>query len=123
MELVPPNYSSAAVVVAAAASAAAVIDHQPTNQRTNSYIPAAAVRLLLQIYIHTTMSTLFAFFRLFFCLFCAFLAYFVCTQVAVRSTLLRGFDQQVAEKLGDVMKDLGVKFVRPAVPSKIEKVS
>lgn len=43
-------------------------------------------------------------------------------QVAVRSILLRGFDQQVAEKLGDVMKDLGVKFVRPAVPSKIEKV-
>ncbi|CAN0416002.1 unnamed protein product [Ectocarpus sp. 12 AP-2014] len=44
-------------------------------------------------------------------------------QVAVRSILLRGFDQQVAEKLGDVMKDLGVKFVRPAVPSKIEKTS
>ena len=44
-------------------------------------------------------------------------------QVAVRSILLRGFDQQVAEKLGDVMKDLGVKFVRPAVPSKIEKVN
>ncbi|CAN0163836.1 unnamed protein product [Ectocarpus sp. 6 AP-2014] len=43
--------------------------------------------------------------------------------VAVRSILLRGFDQQVAEKLGDVMKDLGVKFVRPAVPSKIEKTS
>ncbi|CAN0429263.1 unnamed protein product, partial [Hapterophycus canaliculatus] len=42
--------------------------------------------------------------------------------VAVRSILLRGFDQQVAEKLGDVMKDIGVKFVRSAVPSKIEKV-
>ena len=46
---------------------------------------------------------------------------FVC-QVAVRSILLRGFDQQVAEKLGDVMKNIGVKFVRPAIPSKIEKV-
>lgn len=44
-------------------------------------------------------------------------------QVAVRSILLRGFDQQVAQKLGDVMKDLGTKFVRPAIPSKIEKVS
>lgn len=43
--------------------------------------------------------------------------------VAVRSILLRGFDQQVAEKLGDVMKDLGVKFVRPAIPSKIEKTA
>lgn len=43
-------------------------------------------------------------------------------QVAVRSILLRGFDQQVAEKLGSVMKNIGVKFVRPAVPSKIEKV-
>ncbi|CAM9454616.1 unnamed protein product [Ascophyllum nodosum] len=41
--------------------------------------------------------------------------------VAVRSILLRGFDQQVAEKLGDVMKNIGVKFVRPAIPSKIEK--
>ena len=41
----------------------------------------------------------------------------------MRSILLRGFDQQVAEKLGDVMKDLGVKFVRPAIPTKIEKVS
>lgn len=41
--------------------------------------------------------------------------------VAVRSILLRGFDQQVAEKLGSVMKNIGVKFVRPAVPSKIEK--
>eukprot|EP00904_Undaria_pinnatifida_P006428 jgi/Undpi1/2915/HiC_scaffold_14.g06292.m1 len=43
--------------------------------------------------------------------------------VAVRSILLRGFDQQVAEKLGDVMKDLGVKFIRPSVPSKIEKTA
>lgn len=40
----------------------------------------------------------------------------------MRSILLRGFDQQVAEKLGSVMKNIGVKFVRPAVPSKIEKV-
>lgn len=48
--------------------------------------------------------------------------FFVFSQVAVRSILLRGFDQQVAEKLGDTMKSLGVKFIRPAVPSKIEKV-
>lgn len=43
-------------------------------------------------------------------------------QVAVRSILLRGFDQQVAEKIGSVMKNIGVKFIRPAVPSKVEKV-
>lgn len=43
-------------------------------------------------------------------------------QVAVRSILLRGFDQQIAQKIGEVMKHLGVKFIGPAVPSKIEKV-
>ncbi|KAK3102799.1 hypothetical protein FSP39_014001 [Pinctada imbricata] len=42
--------------------------------------------------------------------------------IMVRSILLRGFDQQMAEKIGDYMKTHGVKFVRPCVPTKIEKL-
>ena len=41
----------------------------------------------------------------------------------VRSILLRGFDQQLAEMIGDHMMGHGVKFIRPCVPTKIEKVS
>jgi len=39
--------------------------------------------------------------------------------VMVRSILLRGFDQQMAELAGDVMKTEGVKFLRPCVPTKV----
>lgn len=42
--------------------------------------------------------------------------------VAVRSILLRGFDQQMAEIVGSYMSSRGVKFSRPAVPEKIEKI-
>eukprot|EP01097_Dermamoeba_algensis_P007424 TRINITY_DN4682_c0_g1_i1.p1 TRINITY_DN4682_c0_g1~~TRINITY_DN4682_c0_g1_i1.p1 ORF type:complete len:559 (-),score=157.55 TRINITY_DN4682_c0_g1_i1:309-1892(-) len=42
--------------------------------------------------------------------------------VLVRSILLRGFDQDIAEKIGDYMKREGVKIVRPAVPSQVEKL-
>lgn len=42
--------------------------------------------------------------------------------VMVRSILLRGFDQQVAELIGDHMKGHGVKFLRPCVPLSIEKL-
>lgn len=42
--------------------------------------------------------------------------------VMVRSILLRGFDQQMAEKIGDYMEVEGVKFIRPCVPTKIEKL-
>merc|ERR1719427_541525 len=42
--------------------------------------------------------------------------------VMVRSILLRGFDQQIAEKIGKYMEEEGVKFVRPCVPVKIECV-
>jgi len=45
-----------------------------------------------------------------------------CT-IMVRSILLRGFDQQLAEMIGDHMMGHGVKFIRPCVPTKIEKVS
>eukprot|EP00055_Hartaetosiga_balthica_P004835 m.13299 g.13299 ORF g.13299 m.13299 type:complete len:487 (-) comp4134_c0_seq1:235-1695(-) len=43
------------------------------------------------------------------------------TTVMVRSILLRGFDRECAEKIGDYMKAHGTKFIQPAIPSKIEK--
>lgn len=42
--------------------------------------------------------------------------------VMVRSILLRGFDQEMAEKVGSYMHRRGVKFLRPCVPHKIEKI-
>lgn len=45
------------------------------------------------------------------------------TAVMVRSILLRGFDQEVAEKIGAYMAKHQVRFIRPAVPTKIEKDS
>lgn len=42
--------------------------------------------------------------------------------VMVRSILLRGFDQQLANLIGDHMESHGVKFLRQFVPSKIEEV-
>lgn len=42
------------------------------------------------------------------------------TTVLVRSILLRGFDRDCAEKIGDYMEARGVKFIRPGVPTKIE---
>lgn len=44
------------------------------------------------------------------------------TTIMVRSILLRGFDQQIAEKIGDFMSN-NVKFIRPAVPKKVEKLA
>ena len=43
------------------------------------------------------------------------------TTVMVRSILLRGFDQQIAEKIGDYMKQHHVKFVEKTTPSRFEK--
>mmetsp|Transcript_13224 Transcript_13224/g.19936 ORF Transcript_13224/g.19936 Transcript_13224/m.19936 type:complete len:535 (+) Transcript_13224:57-1661(+) len=43
------------------------------------------------------------------------------TTVMVRSILLRGYDQEVAEKIGDYMKEIGVKFIRPATPTSFER--
>jgi thioredoxin reductase (NADPH) len=40
--------------------------------------------------------------------------------VMVRSILLRGFDQQLANKIGDYMEAQGVKFIKKAVPISIE---
>ena len=42
--------------------------------------------------------------------------------VMVRSILLRGFDQDMAEKVGAFMAKKGVKFMRPCLPTKIEKI-
>lgn len=39
--------------------------------------------------------------------------------VMVRSILLRGFDQQMADKIGDYMGLHGIDFVRPCVPTKV----
>lgn len=42
--------------------------------------------------------------------------------VAVRSILLRGFDRECSDRIGDYMKDHGVKFKMQVTPSKLEKV-
>lgn len=41
--------------------------------------------------------------------------------VMVRSIFLRGFDQQLANKIGDHMAKIGIKFIRKSVPTKITK--
>jgi len=41
--------------------------------------------------------------------------------VMVRSILLRGFDQQIANMIGDHMENHGVKFIRGVVPQKLTK--
>jgi pyruvate/2-oxoglutarate dehydrogenase complex dihydrolipoamide dehydrogenase (E3) component len=43
------------------------------------------------------------------------------TTVMVRSILLRGFDQQIAGKIGQYMEDTHTKFIKSATPSKLEK--
>ena len=42
--------------------------------------------------------------------------------IMVRSILLRGFDQQCAEKVGEYMREEGVQFLRGYVPTKIEQL-
>ncbi|KAK7063284.1 thioredoxin reductase [Halocaridina rubra] len=44
------------------------------------------------------------------------------TTVMVRSILLRGFDQQIAERIGTYMEQNGVKFIRGAVPTSVEQI-
>eukprot|EP00040_Diaphanoeca_grandis_P037548 m.245675 g.245675 ORF g.245675 m.245675 type:complete len:534 (+) comp33838_c1_seq10:214-1815(+) len=43
------------------------------------------------------------------------------TSVAVRSILLRGFDRDCAEKIGEIMKAKGTTFLEKTLPSKIVK--
>uniref|UniRef100_A0A7S2WBE6 Thioredoxin reductase n=2 Tax=Mucochytrium quahogii TaxID=96639 RepID=A0A7S2WBE6_9STRA len=45
------------------------------------------------------------------------------TTVMVRSIFLRGFDQQMADMVGDAMQKTGTKFIRSAVPTSLEKTS
>lgn len=40
--------------------------------------------------------------------------------VIVRSVLLRGFDQEFAEKIGVNMSQEGIKFIRPTTVEKVE---
>lgn len=42
--------------------------------------------------------------------------------VLVRSILLRGFDQEIAEKIGQNMSEHGVEFIRPSIPTSIEQL-
>eukprot|EP00301_Raphidiophrys_heterophryoidea_P027949 c9907_g1_i1.p1 GENE.c9907_g1_i1~~c9907_g1_i1.p1 ORF type:complete len:515 (+),score=153.00 c9907_g1_i1:31-1575(+) len=42
--------------------------------------------------------------------------------IRVRSILLRGFDQQMADKIGKHMESIGVVFKRQSLPTKIEKL-
>ncbi|XP_054711967.1 thioredoxin reductase 1, cytoplasmic-like [Uloborus diversus] len=42
--------------------------------------------------------------------------------IMVRSILLRGFDQDMAERIGEYMAKEGIKFIRPCVPQKVEKL-
>lgn len=43
------------------------------------------------------------------------------TTVMVRSILLRGFDQQMANLIGGVLNEKGVKFIRDTTPTSLEK--
>lgn len=43
--------------------------------------------------------------------------------VMVRSILLRGFDRECAEKIGEYEEEEGIKFIKETIPSKIEKLS
>ena len=38
----------------------------------------------------------------------------------VRSILLRGFDQQMASKIGEYMETIGIKFSKQSVPTRLE---
>jgi len=42
--------------------------------------------------------------------------------VMVRSILLRGFDQQMANKIGDYMEEHGINMIRECVPTALEEV-
>ena len=42
--------------------------------------------------------------------------------VMVRSILLRGFDQECANKVGDYMEKEGVKFIRNMVPAELKRL-
>ena len=51
-----------------------------------------------------------------------FHASFLKSSFQVRSIFLRGFDQDMANQVGDFMETEGVKFVRKCVPTKIERI-
>lgn len=42
--------------------------------------------------------------------------------VMVRSILLRGFDQDMANKIGEHMEEHGIKFIKRCVPTKASLV-
>ncbi|XP_071748630.1 thioredoxin reductase 1, cytoplasmic isoform X2 [Lepeophtheirus salmonis] len=44
------------------------------------------------------------------------------SSIMVRSILLRGFDQQIANMIGKNMEDHGIKFIRECVPTSLEQL-
>lgn len=44
------------------------------------------------------------------------------TTVIVRSILLRGFDRECSDRIGEFMEGHGIKFIRESIPKKIEKL-
>jgi len=44
------------------------------------------------------------------------------TTIMVRSILLRGFDQDIAKRIGDDMEKVGVEFIWEATPKSIVKL-
>ena len=45
------------------------------------------------------------------------------TSVMVRSILLRGFDQVMANKIGQCLSKIGVKFIRQSIPVSYHKTN
>lgn len=45
------------------------------------------------------------------------------TTIMVRSILLRGFDQEMATKIGHYMEEKGIKFIKGTTPDLIEEVA
>ena len=43
------------------------------------------------------------------------------TTVMVRSIFLRGFDQDMANRIGTYMENHGTKFIRGAIPTRLDK--
>lgn len=41
--------------------------------------------------------------------------------VMVRSILLRGFDREMAERLGKHMEEIGIKFINQTIPTKVSR--
>lgn len=50
------------------------------------------------------------------------LASIISYYLQVRSILLRGFDQEIAQMIGKHLEDLGIKFLRECIPVELKKI-